>query len=213
MIPCTPKHLNHLNHYLKTFGSQIETANEGSLKIEKATYAHHDFWLNTLRDNKVRAAKDHGKSSEVGSTTLLAESSIEFHYRVCNTGAKGNSPLTTSYRRRIFACLYRFFRARGGSEWFYGKSKCEGRNCLDLEHYKLVLHRELWHYYFKFPSNFQEILIDQEHLLLNLCTWRSKLRFDMAHETRGAFMAEMVKSNMLKKKRQAWWKICKSCGG
>ena len=33
-------------------------------------------------------------------------------------------------------------------------------------------------YYFKFPSNFQEILMDQEHLSLNLCTQRSKPRFD-----------------------------------
>ena len=64
-----------------------------------------------------------------------------------NTGAEGNSPLTTSYRRRIFACLSRFFRARGGPNDFclhaYAKSKCDGRICLGLEHYKPVLHREL----------------------------------------------------------------------
>ena len=56
---------------------------------------------------------------------------------VGNTGAEGNSPLTTSYRRRIFAgrndfCLHA-----------YVKWKCDGRICLGLEHYKPVLHREL----------------------------------------------------------------------
>ena len=64
-----------------------------------------------------------------------------------NTGAEGNSPLTTSYRRRIFACLSRFFRARGGRNDFClhacVKWKCDGRICLGLEHYKPVLHREL----------------------------------------------------------------------
>ena len=39
------------------------------------------------------------------------------------------------------------FRARGGTNDFflhaYVKSKCDGRNCLGLEHYELVLHREL----------------------------------------------------------------------
>ena len=34
------------------------------------------FLFKTLRESKVRAAKDHGKSSEVGLPPLLAESSI-----------------------------------------------------------------------------------------------------------------------------------------
>ena len=61
MIPCAPKYLRRQQHrYLKTFGSQIES--KGSLKVEKLSY---DFWFKTLRDSKVRVAKDHGKSSEV----------------------------------------------------------------------------------------------------------------------------------------------------
>ena len=35
-----------------------------------------DFWLKILRDSKVMAAKDHGKSSKIGQSPILAESSI-----------------------------------------------------------------------------------------------------------------------------------------
>ena len=56
---------------MKTVGSQIK--NEGSLKLKKVSY---DFWLKTLSDSKVRAAKDHGKKFR---NKMAAFFSVTFH--------------------------------------------------------------------------------------------------------------------------------------
>ena len=48
------------------------------------------------------------------------------------------------------------------------KSKRDGRNCLGIGSGTLqtcIVSRIMTDYYFKFPSNFQEILINQEHPL------------------------------------------------
>ena len=59
-------------------------------------------------------------------------------------------------------------------------------------------------YYFKFPSNFQEILIDQEHLLLNVHEGQSHdLIWHMKHEER-SWLKWQAKHAEEERKRQAW---------
>ena len=59
---------------MNTSRSQIE--NKGYFKVEKLFY---DFWFKTLRDSKVRAAKDHGKRFR---SRLVASFSGIVHFHI-----------------------------------------------------------------------------------------------------------------------------------